>query len=207
MSERVDTNVAQEPSGSPSVRRSGLSRAALGILAVVCLVVGVGAGIGAGYGIFHENSTAESPSTETPVEEWLVVVSADNGTMAVDPSSGLTSFQVNGLRSRAPAYTNYPERIATLATMDTAMDFIDEGVTIDGGANVILAFESDNARYTVPVFVGEKGNVTGDSATFLGIIGPEVLVQSNVTDIGAFSFEDAHLFVIAGSAPSSLDFS
>ena len=204
MSDKVETGVLDEPKYEPtSTSRGGLRGVAFGVLAVVCLVVGIGAGIGAGYGIFHKDSTTASPSIETPAEEWLVVVSADNGTMAISPS-GLTSFEVDGLRARAPAYTNYPERIATLATTDTAMDFIDEGISMDGGANVILTFKSGNVTFMAPVVVGEKLNATGDSATFLGVVDPDVLVEFNET--GAFPFEDANMFILAGSAPSSLDF-
>ena len=174
---------------------------AFGIFAA-CLIVGIGAGIGAGYGIFHEDSTQ---STTAPIsEEWLVVVSADNGTMAVDPN-GLTIFQLDGLRERAPAYTNVPDRIATLATMDTALDFIDEGISNDGGSNVIMSFQSGNDTHMFPLVVDEKINATGDSATYIGAIYPEFLRGFNETL--SWPFEDAKLFVLAGSAPSSLDFS
>ena len=183
----------------------GLTLGFLIALAVVSLAVGIGAGIGAGYGIFHKDSTdtvmSDPMSTE---EQWLVVMNADNGTMVVAPEGG-TIFQIDALRSKAPAFTNVPDRIATLATRETAIDFINEGLEEDKAINVVVSFKSGNDTYMVPVTLADSSYLTGDSASFAGVIQAEYL--QNGFNKTSFPMDDVNMFILSGSSPSSLDFS
>lgn len=202
--EPITTKDSLPKNGEQATQGTRLSVGSLIVLAVLCLAVGIGAGIGAGYGIFHKDSTSAGVlDSASASEQWLVVMNGDNGTMSISPD-GSTSFQVDALRSRAPAFTNVPERIATLANRDTAFDFIDEGLVGDNAVNVILSFKNENTTFMVPVTLNDKVNSTGDSANFGGTIDPQYLQQSfNET---SFPIDDVNMFILSGSSPSQLDF-
>lgn len=181
----------------------GLAPGALFALAVVSLVVGIGVGIGAGYGIFHQDSTAGvAPDSTAP--QWLLVLNAENGNMTVSPE-GATIFQIDGLRSRAPAFTNVPDRVATLTTRETALDFIQEDIESEKVARVILSFKNEDDSYMVPVSVVGTHNPTGDSPAYVGVIQPEFLGDTN--NRSTFRMDDVHLYILGGTTPSQLDFS
>ena len=195
-------SASEQPNG---VAGRGLTLLVLALSAFACFAVGLGAGIGAGYGIFHEDAAPVNASGEAGAQEWLIMLSADNGTVSVHPS-GIFGFKADGVRSRAPAFTNVPDKIATLLTRDTAYDFIDEGLSKDGGISAFATFNSGNQTFTLPVVLYEQVNVTGDSALWWAYTSPEYLTQG-LNQTTAFPVEDLSLLVLPPSAPSMLGFS
>ena len=118
--------------GQSAANSSRFTTTFLVMLGLSCVLVGIGAGIGAGYGIFNEEETPIVFQPEDLPEQWLVIVNSDNGTLSVSPD-GVMRIDMNYLREQAPAFTNIPHRIATLTKMDTAFDFIEEGIERDQG--------------------------------------------------------------------------
>jgi hypothetical protein len=118
--------------GQSAANSSRFTTTFLVMLGLSCVLVGIGAGIGAGYGIFNKEETPIVFQPEDMPEQWLVIVNSDNGTLSVSPD-GVMRIDMNYLREQAPAFTNIPHRIATLTKMDTAFDFIEEGIERDQG--------------------------------------------------------------------------
>jgi hypothetical protein len=198
-------SASEQPSAVAVREARGLSLLVLTLSAFACFVVGLGAGIGAGYGIFHEDAAPVNASGEAGAKEWLVVLSADNGTVAVHPS-GFVGFKADGVRSRAPAFTNVPDRTATLLNTETAYDFIDEGVANDGGVDAFVTFNSGNQSFVFPVVLSEKVNATDDSAIWGAYTSPEYFSEG-LNQTTAFAVEDLNLLVLPPDSPSMLDFS
>jgi len=202
-----DDEKQKQPSASehPSaVAGRGPTLLVLALSAFACFAVGLGAGVGAGYGIFHEDAAPVNASGEAG-PDWLVVLSADNGTVAVHPS-GFVGFKADSVRSGAPAFTNVPDRTATLLNTETAYDFIDEGVAKDGGVDAFATFKSGNQSFVLPVVLSEQVNATGDSAIWGAYTSPEYFSEG-LNQTTAFAVEDLNLLVLPPDSPSMLDFS
>ncbi len=175
-------------------------------LGLASVAVGIGAGIGAGYGIWHENeSYPSSLETIADVEQWLLVINADNGTLTLAPD-GRLEIEMDYLRERVPSFTNVPKRLATLAPLDTAFEFIAENIERDQGANVILSYMTENkSTRMIPLTVDQLWNVTGNSATLGATV--QVLTDADgVFDGLTVPMDEVNLFVISSENPSSVDF-
>jgi hypothetical protein len=175
------------------------------LLGLASVAVGIGAGIGAGYGIWHENESYPSewePSAD--VEQWLLVMNADNGTLTLG-ADGRMEIGMNYLRERVPSFTNVPKRLATLAPLDTAFDFIAENIARDQGANVILSYMlEDKSTRMIPLTLDRMSNVTGDSATFGA--GLQLSTADGTFEGLTVPMDEVNLFVISSENPSSVEF-
>jgi len=200
MSDEKHASASEHPKGV-----AGLTLLVLALSALACFAVGLGAGIGAGYGIFHKDAAPVYASGEAGAEEWLTVLSADNGTMSVHPS-GFLGFKADGVRSRAPAFTNVPDKIASLWTRDMAYYFIDEGITNEGGISAFASFDSGNQTFMLPVVLSEQVNVTGDSAIWWAYTSPKYLTEG-LNRTTAFAVEDWNLLVLPPSARPTIQLS
>lgn len=173
------------------------------ILAVVGVVAGLGAGIGAGYGIFHKDSS----SSGRP--DWMTVINGSNGTMYIS-EDGNFNLSVDGLRSKAPAFTDVPYRIATMVDRDTAIDFIDAPLnfTTEGDVNAIVTYKSGNSSGTLlPVSFVSDPIINGAYGNFSGVVHESVDGTQDGKYTGGkkiLPMERISMFILAGTAPDSL---
>lgn len=172
------------------------------MIGLACFVVGIGAGIGAGYGIFHEDSSSLLLSAQNlDFQQWLIAVNGDNGTLSIS-KDGELEIQVDAIRSKSPAFTNVPYRIATLTDRETAMNFIDEGIQDEQGINVVLSYIHQNRTHMIPLVLDQQPNVTGDSATFKGLVS----IRNESFEGISVPMDEVNMFVISSANPSQIQF-
>lgn len=181
------------------------------LLSLLGLLVGIGTGIGAGYGIFYEKSSIEG---ELP--EWLLIVNGGKGNFTVSETGNFT-LNIDSVRQKSPAFTNVPEKIATLLEVETAFDFLGSpidvnGPDVEGGAvNVIFGFRPTNSSRVLflPLAMDNDPAILGKSVNFTGVVYEGWDGQADgiysAGDLSQLEVEDINLFVLAGNAPADAE--
>lgn len=195
----------------PFIAELSLKTSTLVVLSTLGLLVGIGAGIGAGYGIFYEKSP-----TDSRLPEWLLIVEGGKGNLEISETGNFT-LNVDSVVQKAPAFTNVPDRIATLLDVETAFDFLASpidvnGPEVEGGAvNVILGFRPTNSSRVLflPLEMDNDPAILRNSVNFTGVVYEGWDGQAdgvyNGEALSQLEIEDVNLFVLAGNAPPDVE--